>query len=75
VSHGYDVHEFCGVEIDNVERETAEDKAPGAVKVFGPAMWSVADAFNRIENGDDEICAGLGAPLRVPLVSAFDFQP
>src|ERR1700677_18837 len=35
VGNGYDVHKLRRVEIDDGERETTEDEAPGSVEVFG----------------------------------------
>jgi hypothetical protein len=38
-------------------------------------MWSSADALDCVENLSDKIRTGLGAPLPIPVIRAFDFQP
>ena len=66
MGHGDDVHTLGAVEIDDGEWESAKDKTPGSVNVFGPAMGSFCNFPDSTGNRDAKFGRSIGISGAIP---------
>lgn len=75
MSYGHNDHDLGFVQINNGKGEAMKNVTAGAVNMFRPAVWSLGNFIQRIEDGGYEGDACVSIALPVPIVTPLDFQP